>query len=128
MNVVSERLNWRASACMVSPSRPWPSSNTASGLPVNRPSRAKTLTMRYAYWRMGAPRGRLRARLRWGGGEALEQSSGQSAEGAVRHHKHVVARPQRPRQGFQERAHVDVGKGARAERRERVRRVPSEVL
>jgi hypothetical protein len=46
MNVVSERLNWRASACIVASSSPEPSSNTHSGLPVRRPARAKTLTMR----------------------------------------------------------------------------------
>ena len=36
----------RASACMVASSSPRPSSTTASGLPVRRPSRAKTFTMR----------------------------------------------------------------------------------
>src|SRR5436189_3552533 len=36
MNVVSERLNWRASACMVSSSSPRPSSKTQSGLPERR--------------------------------------------------------------------------------------------
>ena len=36
MKVVSERLNWRASACIVASSSPSPSSKTHSGLPVRR--------------------------------------------------------------------------------------------
>jgi len=45
MNVVSDRLNCRASACIVASSRPEPSSNTQSGLPVRCPPRANTFTM-----------------------------------------------------------------------------------
>ena len=48
MNVVSERLNCSASACIVAVSRPRPSSNTARGLPASGDS-ANTLTIRYAY-------------------------------------------------------------------------------
>ena len=45
--VVSERLNCRASACMVAVSSPMPSSNTHSGLPLkDRLSRVKTLSSR----------------------------------------------------------------------------------
>ena len=44
-NVVSDRLNCSASACIVCSSMPRASSNTASGLPASASS-AKTLTMR----------------------------------------------------------------------------------
>ena len=37
MNVVSDKLNWRASACMVAESRLAPFSKTQSGLPVSGP-------------------------------------------------------------------------------------------
>src|SRR5688572_20073173 len=45
MNVVSDRLNCRARACIVASSRSVASSKTHSGLPASRDS-AKTLTMR----------------------------------------------------------------------------------
>ena len=46
-NVVSDRLNCSASACIVASSRPRASSNTHSGLPASVDS-AKTLTRRNA--------------------------------------------------------------------------------
>jgi hypothetical protein len=49
MNVVSDTLNCRASACIVAASSPRASSTTTSGLPPRRSS-AKTLTIRNAYW------------------------------------------------------------------------------
>ena len=53
MNVVSDRLNWRANACMVGESIPEPSSNTHRGLPVSGPpSRVNTLTRRNARLRL----------------------------------------------------------------------------
>ena len=46
MKVVSERFIWRASACIVGVVEPAAVLEHASGLPVRRPPRVKTLTMR----------------------------------------------------------------------------------
>src|SRR5690242_344981 len=122
MNVVSDRLNCRASACIVASSSARPSSNTQSGLPVSGPrSRVKTLTMRK---RKSAMSVRRVAELR----HAREDLLVHAAEAAVGHDEHVVAGLQHAPEGFYHRAHVDVREGARAERRERVRRIPAEVL
>jgi len=56
-NVVSDRLNCSASACIAASSRSRASSKTHSGLPASGLS-AKTLTRRKSYWRMVMPRPR----------------------------------------------------------------------
>jgi hypothetical protein len=49
MKTVSERLNSVAMACIVAPSRPRPSGNTASGLPPNgRLVKTSSVTKSYA--------------------------------------------------------------------------------
>src|ERR1700694_4138716 len=97
--VVSERLNWRASACWAASSRPVPSSNTQRGLPVRRPPRAKTLRMRKAYAAMARYSSRGGGRGR-GAGEPLEELGMDAAEAAVGHHQHVVARGDDEAEGF----------------------------
>src|SRR5437868_11291695 len=112
MNVVSERLNWRASACWVASSMPCASSTTASGLPVRRPSRVKTLTMRNAYSFMGSSsrRGRGSGTAR----EPCEQLVVHAAEAAVGHDQHVVAGLERAGELLDERREVVVDRRARA--------------
>ena len=55
MNVVSDKLNCRASACMTSVSKPEPSSKTQSGLPLNAPrcwvNTLRCETGESPYWR-----------------------------------------------------------------------------
>src|ERR1700686_5134873 len=126
MNVVSERLNCRASACCVASSRPAPSSNTHNGFPVRRPSRAKTLTMRYAKLFIVWPF------LSFGGvevpgGEALQQLRVHASESAVGHHQHLVARPHHTPQRLDHGLDVMVDRGARGKRRQRLGRIPAEV-
>src|SRR5512146_1750198 len=94
MNVVSERLNWRASACCVASSSPRPSSKTHSGLPVSLASRANTLTMRKAKEGIASVRRRRTCARR----QAIEQALVHAAERPVGHDEHLVARAQLARE------------------------------
>src|SRR5690242_19105283 len=104
MNVVSDRLNWRASACCVASSIPRPSSTTASGLPVRRPSRVKTFTMRNAYSFMVASSGCRRGC--GAAGEPRQELLVDAAEAAVGHDEHVVSGQQRARELLDERGEI----------------------